>query len=149
MIILFANFSHYQIFRNISSFGLLNICNREDACLPVIRICQDSEAPTDAFLYIGIIAVALFILSLCSSIVLFFQGSYYNIFKWSNIFFCGSPIIHPMLLQDIMKNFYDCSHMYMYKTILTRANVDLYYQKNRIDACNMLCSTLIVTSYKR
>jgi hypothetical protein len=53
-------------------------------------------------------------LSLFASIVLFFQGNYYHMYKWSNIVCCGSPIVHPQIYLS------------------NRANID--NQKNRIDA---------------
>jgi ankyrin repeat protein len=115
----------------------MNICNSKDACLPVIRICQDSEDPTDAlFLYFGVVAAVLFIISLCASIVLFFQGNYFHMYKWSNIFCCGSPIIHPMCLKDILITRewqIEKKEMVKMDSILYSANIDLYNQKNRID----------------
>jgi len=83
-----------------SSVGLLNLCTSDDECIPIIRICSDSEMPSDLFVKVGGFVMLMLIISLIAAVYLYHMGNYSNMFKLSSIF--GVPIMHPTLLQDIV-----------------------------------------------
>ena len=93
--------SHIFFSFSNESTGFLQICADELSCpARSPQVCPDGKSPTSDFLYIAIMAVALFLLSSLSSIWLFHQGNYSNVFYFSKVVCCGRPIIHPMLLND-------------------------------------------------
>ena len=114
---------------NLTS-GFLQICVEDIACPTVPRICPEGETPTTDFDIIAGIAAALFTVSFLALVWLFRQRNYENVFYWSKFLFCGSPIIHPMLLNDNVV----LSNLSPFKGIFETAlesNVKLFFVTDR------------------
>jgi len=73
--------------------------------LPILRICDDLEKPQDLFFIVGLVVEGMLLISFLSAIFLFYMGNYYTVYKFSKKVFCGFPIIHPVLLQDIVSEY--------------------------------------------
>ena len=110
--------SSYRILRGQNTtFNLFNICDNDELCPDVIRICGDSETSTDYFVEISSIAAVLFTLSLAATFCLFRLGNFEVMYRWSL-----KTILHPMLLQEDMKK----------GSYGLESNVKLLFAKNRV-----------------
>ena len=68
---------------------IFNICNGNDACFAIQRICPENENSTDIFNQVlGPIGFLLIILSLASSLCLQFLGDYKTMYEFSKSSFC-------------------------------------------------------------
>ena len=89
----------------VSNSSYINLCNGNDTCLPIQRVCSESENPTDQFLNVVLpIGLTLLFISFLSSVCLQLLGNYYTMYKWSKAFFCCGPIVHLSMLQDLIGN---------------------------------------------
>ena len=76
-------------FSEESYFDAIKVCNSNDACLPIQRLCSDGENPTDQFYFvIGPVGLLLLGISFTSSLCLQTLGNYYTMFRWSKYLFC-------------------------------------------------------------
>ena len=90
---------------NMDFVGLPNICDNEDLCLPIVRICSDRENPGHLFFtVVGPIAFALLLASYLATGSLQILGNYFTMFRWSKTFCFGRPIVHVSLLQDYLRS---------------------------------------------
>ncbi len=77
---------------NRSFYSMIKICHNNELCLPVQRLCAESELPSDFFNFtVGPLGLSLLALSLLASACLQQLGNYQTMYKWSNWAFCFSP----------------------------------------------------------
>ncbi len=82
---------------------LINICQSEDLCFPMQRVCSESENSTYVFLTVILpIGFSLLFVSFLASFCLQLLGNYNTMYKWSKTVYC--PIIHFAMLQDLLRN---------------------------------------------
>ena len=97
---IFGNTTHKPVIQG--NLSRIEICFD---CLPPLTFCSPTAGPSQLFnSYIGPLALALLILSALSAVALQLLGHYHVMYKWTNIFFCKSPIVHLSLLTDFMEN---------------------------------------------
>jgi hypothetical protein len=83
----------------------INICQSDESCFPIQRICLQSEKPTDLFFTVVLpIGFLLLIVSFLASLCLQLLGNYYTMYKWSKRVWPCCSIIHFALLQDLLRN---------------------------------------------
>ncbi len=82
---------------------LINICQSNDSCFPIKRVCSESENSTNFFFTVVLpIGLSLLFVSFLASFCLQFIGNYNTMYKWSKSVCC--PIIHFAMLQDLLRN---------------------------------------------
>jgi len=70
-------------------------------CKKVVRLCAENENPYDVFIWkVFPLCVVLLAMSLVGSAVLFYFGSYENVYTFSKKF--QKPIVHQSYLQDVL-----------------------------------------------
>jgi len=94
----FRDFQNYTLKNTLD--GLLSNCESDEECFPIIRICANSEKPSDLFFKVGGFVMVLLLISFIAAICLYHMGNYYTLYKLSKG--CGFPILHPTLLHDII-----------------------------------------------
>jgi hypothetical protein len=83
----------------------IKICNSEDSCLSIKRICAQSENSTALFFSVVLpIGFSLLFVSFLASICLQVLGNYNTMYKWSKRVWPCCSIIHFALLQDLLRN---------------------------------------------
>jgi hypothetical protein len=81
----------------------INICQSNESCFPIQRVCSESENSTDLFFAVVLpIVFSLLFVGLLASFCLQLLGNYNTMYKWSRKVFC--PIIHFAMLQDLLRN---------------------------------------------
>jgi hypothetical protein len=81
----------------------VNICQSDESCFPIQRICLKSENSTDLFFTVILpIGFSLLFVSFLASFCLQLLGNYNIMYQQSKQFKC--PIIHFAILQDLLRN---------------------------------------------
>jgi len=93
--------------KNLTS-QIINFCEFEETCKPLIRICPENNSRPSDILYRLILptAVALYIVSLLASVCLQFMGNYLTQYKWSkkfNVTTIQYSLLHDSLNKDLLE----------------------------------------------
>jgi len=97
-------------FRVSNNDSWIYICQSDERCKPVIRLCGKDEEPTDALLkYIIPILLSILLLSVLSSCCLQFLGDYEKMFFWSRFVLKEKPLLHYSIIKDNIEMRYQYS----------------------------------------
>jgi hypothetical protein len=138
---------------NRSFFDMIKICHNNELCLPVQRVCSESELPSDFFNFtVGPLGLSLLALSLLASACLQQLGNYHTMYKWSNWIFCFSPIVHFSMLQDYLRhpqasNNVDITLSQLSELTLKRIKL-MFHQKDPLHGDTLLHSAIEGEQYE-
>jgi hypothetical protein len=87
---------------SLTNKTFINICQSNDSCFPIQRVCSESEKSTNLFFTVILpISFSLLSVSFLASFCLQLLGNYNTMYKWSKTVYC--PIIHFAMLQDLLR----------------------------------------------